>query len=94
MDLVHNGGGGGFGPSPLFTFFFNVKIMSKNWTRIMTKIAFKTRFEKKKKNYVTFTLGIHSSIFLQTSQQKEKKQQHRPALILSLDYFVFSLNLK
>ena len=23
MDLVHNGGGGGLGPSPLFTFFFN-----------------------------------------------------------------------
>ena len=35
MDLVHNGGGGGFEPSPLFTFFFtfNVKIMSKNWKR-------------------------------------------------------------
>ena len=32
MDLVHNGGGG-FWPSPLFTFFFtfNVKIMYKNW---------------------------------------------------------------
>ena len=32
MDLVHNGGGGGFMLSPLFTFFFktfNVKIMSK-----------------------------------------------------------------
>ena len=34
MDLIHNGGGG-FGPSPLFTFFFtfNVKIMSKIWKR-------------------------------------------------------------
>ena len=30
-------GGGGFGPSPLFTFFFtfNVKIMSKNWKRMI-----------------------------------------------------------
>ena len=35
MDLIHNGGGGGFGPSPLLTYFFtfNVKIMSKNWKR-------------------------------------------------------------
>ena len=28
MDLVHNGGGGGFGLSPLFTFFFTF-----NWKR-------------------------------------------------------------
>ena len=36
MDLVHNGGGG-LGPSPLFTYFFtfNVKIMSKNWKRMI-----------------------------------------------------------
>ena len=36
MDLVHNGGEG-FGLSPLFTFFFTfqVKIMSKNWKRMI-----------------------------------------------------------
>ena len=35
MDLVHNGGGVGFGLSPLFMFFFpfNVKSVSKNWKR-------------------------------------------------------------
>ena len=34
MDLIHNGGGG-FGPNPLFMYFFtfNVKNMSKNWKR-------------------------------------------------------------
>ena len=40
MDLVHNGGGGGGGgfraKSTFHVFFtFNVKIMSKNWKRMI-----------------------------------------------------------
>ena len=52
-------GGGGYGPSPLFTFLktFNVKTMSKNWKRMHSSTNGVLKIRYKKINIVVYILG-------------------------------------
>ena len=54
------------------------------------KFEFKTRFEKKKKKNVTFTLVIHSSIFLQISHLQKKIPIYIACWLLGLNRNLFT----